>query len=221
MAGRRLLRGARVWSRNIPPLETGTTWGRPRERGRSRETGALYGCLAPAGGARRRHGQATDQPVRRGRAGPLHLIHGGPCLILPGRNARAWTGAPPAGMPAAMIRGQTGCVRGIEWVRRDGRREAQGWRGVRAVAPTTRFVRDHGVLAASGVPGRPAEDPARRGAMQAPSRSPAEGCPPGNRPGGRACAQACGSLVRNAPNLCTRGGNAGDPAARPPPYKGL
>ena len=57
--------------------ETGITWGRPRERGRSRETGASRGCLAPAGGARRGQGQATGQPVRRGRAGSLHLIHGG------------------------------------------------------------------------------------------------------------------------------------------------
>jgi len=37
----------------------------------------LRGYLAPAGGARRRQGRATGQPARRGRAGPLHLIHGG------------------------------------------------------------------------------------------------------------------------------------------------
>jgi len=77
MAARRPLRGARLCSTNALPLETGTTWGRPRQRGRNRETGPSHGYLAPAGGARRRQGQATGQPLRRGRAGPLHLIHGG------------------------------------------------------------------------------------------------------------------------------------------------
>jgi hypothetical protein len=70
----------------LSPLETGTTRGRPRERGRSRETGLSHGCLAPAG--------ARDASKARQLAGPgaatpgkaPHLIHGGPCLILPGGN---------------------------------------------------------------------------------------------------------------------------------------
>jgi hypothetical protein len=72
--------------RMLSPLETGTTWGRPWERGKSRETGPSHGCLAPAG--------ARDASKARQLAGPgaatpgkaPHLIHGGPCLILPGRN---------------------------------------------------------------------------------------------------------------------------------------
>jgi hypothetical protein len=78
MAGRRPLRGARVCGRNIPPLETGTARGRPRERGRSRETGASHGYLAPAGGGRRRRGRATGQPgaARPGGAPPSHTWRG-------------------------------------------------------------------------------------------------------------------------------------------------
>ena len=60
----------------LSPLETGTTRGRRRERGRSRETGHSRGYLAPAGGAQRRRSQLAGL-ARRGRARPLHLIHGG------------------------------------------------------------------------------------------------------------------------------------------------
>ena len=77
MAGRRPLRGARVCSRNIPPLETGTAGGDPGNVG-----GA--GRPVPRTGtwprwAARGAGQAGQlaSPGQRGREGPLHLIHGG------------------------------------------------------------------------------------------------------------------------------------------------
>ena len=99
MAALRPLRGARVCSRNALPLDTGAAWGRPRERGRSRETGPSRGYLAPAGGARRRHGRATGQPVRRASISYMD----GPCLILPGRSVFCQTGtSATAGTPAAM-----------------------------------------------------------------------------------------------------------------------
>ena len=58
-------------------LETNITRGRPRGRGRSRETGASRGCLAPAAACGA--GQPGDWPTWHGKAGrgPLHLIHGG------------------------------------------------------------------------------------------------------------------------------------------------
>ena len=71
----------------LSPLETGTTRGRRRERGRSRETGPSRGYLAPAGGARR--SAKTRQLASRGGAaghGPSISYMEGPCLILPGRN---------------------------------------------------------------------------------------------------------------------------------------
>jgi hypothetical protein len=71
----------------LSPLETGTTRGRRRERGRSRETGPWRGYLAPAGGAGR--SAKTRQLASRGGAaghGPSISYMEGPCLILPGRN---------------------------------------------------------------------------------------------------------------------------------------
>jgi len=71
----------------LSPLETGTTRGRRRERGRSRETGPSRGYLAPAGGARR--SAKTRQLASRGGEaghGPSISYMEGPCLILPGRN---------------------------------------------------------------------------------------------------------------------------------------
>ena len=71
----------------LSPLETGTTRGRRRERGRSRETGPSRGYLAPAGGARRA-AKTRQLASRRGEAGhgPSISYMEGPCLILPGRN---------------------------------------------------------------------------------------------------------------------------------------
>jgi hypothetical protein len=70
----------------LSPLETGTTWGRPWERGRSRETGPRTGAWHPR--AARRDSKARQLAglgeARSGKA--PHLIHGGPCLILVGRN---------------------------------------------------------------------------------------------------------------------------------------
>jgi hypothetical protein len=45
----------------LSPLETGTIRGQPRGRGKGRETGISRGCLALAGGARRRGGRATGR----------------------------------------------------------------------------------------------------------------------------------------------------------------
>jgi len=61
----------------LSPLETGTTWGRPRERGRSRETGPSSGYLAPAAARGVGQGQATGRPGAARPARPPHLIHGG------------------------------------------------------------------------------------------------------------------------------------------------
>ena len=82
----RLLRGVRGGSRNAFTVGNGLHLGATRERGRSRETGPSHGCLAPAGGARRQQPGNWPRPgaARLGKA--PHLIHGGPCLILPGRN---------------------------------------------------------------------------------------------------------------------------------------
>jgi hypothetical protein len=77
MASRRPLRGARVCSRNIPPLETGTARGRPRNVGGAGRPVPRTGTWPRR--AARGAGKARQlaSPVRRGRAGPLHLIHGG------------------------------------------------------------------------------------------------------------------------------------------------
>jgi hypothetical protein len=127
MAGRGLLRGARPCSRNILPSETGTTWG--ATLGTLEEPGdrSSRGYLAPAGGTRRRYGQATDQPVRRGRAGPLHLIHGGALPDYaqperPGRDRHAAAAATPAAMTLAAAE-RTGELPGRP--RRDRRRQAR------------------------------------------------------------------------------------------------
>ena len=71
----------------LSPLETGTTRGRRRERGRNRETGPSRGYLAPAGGARRA-AKTRQLASRRGGAGrgPSISYMEGPCLIPPGRN---------------------------------------------------------------------------------------------------------------------------------------
>ena len=104
MAGSGLLRGARGGSRNVSPLETGTTWVRPRERGRSRETGPSHGYLAPAGGARRRRSQLAGRLGAAPQARPLHLVHGGALSDSAGRKRLARPGTPAtAGMRAAMI----------------------------------------------------------------------------------------------------------------------
>ena len=95
MAPRRPLRGARVCSRNIPPLETGTglgatpgTWEEPGDR-------SWHGYLAPAGGASA-SARPGNWPAGGGEAGqgPSISYMEGPCLILPGRNALPTSAAP-------------------------------------------------------------------------------------------------------------------------------
>jgi len=107
MAGRRALRCGCGGSRNAftagnghHPGATPGTWEEPGDR-------PSRGYLAPAGGARRRPGQATGQRARRGRAGPLHLIYGG-ALPDSARQERLRQGrhVGNAGMPAATIWGQ-------------------------------------------------------------------------------------------------------------------
>ena len=94
MAGRGLLRGARGGSGNVftvrkraPPGHLG----RPRERGRSRETGPSRGYLARR--AARGAGQAGQLASQRGEAGqgPSISYMEGPFLILAGRNVFART----------------------------------------------------------------------------------------------------------------------------------
>ena len=87
----------------LSPLETGTTWGWPRERGRSRETGLLARVPGP-GGRRAAPGKASQLAglARRGRVRPLHLIHGG-ALPDSARQERLCQAGTPATavMPAA------------------------------------------------------------------------------------------------------------------------
>jgi len=77
MAGRRLLRGARVWSRNIPPLETGTTWGDPGNVGGAGRpvprTGAWPRRAARGVGTAR---QLTSRCGEAGQAPPSHTWRG-------------------------------------------------------------------------------------------------------------------------------------------------
>jgi hypothetical protein len=105
MAGRGLLRGARLCSKNVSPSETGITWGRP-PGGPGNVGGA--GRPAPRAGtwprrAARGVGKARQLTSRCGEAGqgPSISYMEGPCLILPGRDALAWTGTPqpPEGQP--------------------------------------------------------------------------------------------------------------------------
>jgi len=190
MAGHGLLRGARPCSRNVSPSETDTTWGRPRERERSRETGFSCGYLAPAGGARCRQGQATDQPARRGRAGPLHLIHGGalPDSAQPERPCRDRHAA-AAGTPAAM-------TRAAAKVRSPGGRAttAGGKRGSRRVRrPDPRRRRASAVrLLARSHPGRARSPAVRRAGRVRQARLRRSAGRPGTRGLLTACAQTCG-----------------------------
>jgi hypothetical protein len=70
----------------LSPSETGTTSGATPGTWGERETGPSHGYLAPsaARGASKARQLAGPGAARPGKA--PHLIHGGPCLILPGRN---------------------------------------------------------------------------------------------------------------------------------------
>jgi hypothetical protein len=129
MAGRRALRCACGGSNNAftagnghHPGATPGTREEPGDRPLARVPGP--------GGQRAARGedQATGQPARRGRARPLHLIHGGalPDSARQERLARAGTPA-TAGMPAAMIgvRPGTGEVPGRPRRAGGGKRESR------------------------------------------------------------------------------------------------
>jgi hypothetical protein len=70
----------------LSPLETGTTWGRPRNVGGAGRPAPRTGTWHPraARGDSKARQLAGLGVARPGKA--PHLIHGGPCLILPGRN---------------------------------------------------------------------------------------------------------------------------------------
>ena len=143
----------------LSPLETGTTRGRPRERGRSRETGPSRGYLAPAGGARRRRRPAS----RCGEAGQGSSISymEGPCLILSGRNAITSTGAGtvrrrPPECATAMIRGHDrGRARSLSGCAATESRQGQRQQACKPAASATRLVQDQsGCLPQAVVPGQ-------------------------------------------------------------------
>ena len=70
------------------PQETDTIRGQLRGRERNRATGVYRGCLALADGPRRRKDRATGRPwCGKGRARPLHLIHGGALSLFGPRRA--------------------------------------------------------------------------------------------------------------------------------------
>ena len=202
----------------LSPLETGTTLGRPRERGRSRETGPSHGCLAPAGGARRQQARQLAGPgaARLGKA--PHLIHGGPCLILPGRNV--FLQDRHAGN------------------RRNASRDDPGHRREHRRGPYAAAPRPEAVGTEAAVAG-----PDQRASIRGPGSctiSSAPGPEPRLRPPGcvtartaRCSAAACrhgkraayllavhkdvDDLCATALSLCICGGNAGDSAAWPHP----
>ena len=95
MAVLRALRDACGGSNNTFTAGNGTTRG---DAGNTRGAGRPAPC---AGTWPRRaacgEDQATGLPTRRGRARPLHLIHGGPCLIQHGKNILP--GPPPRQPP--------------------------------------------------------------------------------------------------------------------------
>jgi hypothetical protein len=71
----------------LSPLETGTTLGAdPGNVEGAGKPGSSHGCLAPAVGTWRQQSQATGGPGVAMPGKAPHLIRGGPCLILPGRN---------------------------------------------------------------------------------------------------------------------------------------
>jgi len=98
----------------LSPLETGTTPG--VTPGTREEPGDRPLARVPGPGGRRAargEDQATGQSARRGRARPLHLIHGGAVPDSARRERLAGAGTPAtAGMPAAMIGGPAGHGRG-------------------------------------------------------------------------------------------------------------
>jgi len=135
----------------------------------------LVRVSGPGGRRAASGGQATGQPARRGRTGPLHLIHGGALS--------------DSDRPERLCRHRHG----------------------RPATPETR----HRCLRARSHPRRRVI--VRRAGM---SRRPgAVICcwpPAGQRTADRLCVHKhVDHLCKTAPRLCMRGGNAGDPAARP------
>ena len=164
----------------LSPLETGTTRGRRRERARSRETGPSRGYLAPAGGARRRRSQLAGQPARRGRARPLHLIHGG-------------------AVPDS-ARQERHCQDRHRGRRRNAGRDDLGSGRARARSSGGRRVcGEHPVPAVVGdVIRAQARSASCVPAASRKHRHAAAACQPGTRTCYRlCCAQPCGSLVQN------------------------
>ena len=215
----------------LSPLETGTTRGRRRERGMSRETGPSRGYLAPAGGARRA-AKTRQLASRRGEAGhgPSISYMEGPCLILPGRNVLSG----PAPRHPRQARECRPVISGLRW-----RRRSPGSLGV----PRRRGRRDHGerdIRPAAGCAGRLScracgehPVPAVGGdVIQAQARSASWGsaasrksrhadslpaCPARERVAGFAVHNHVDHLCKTAPGLCAHWGNAGDRVTGPRP----
>jgi hypothetical protein len=187
MVEHRPLRGACGHSRNVLPLETGTTRGRPRERGKSRETGPPYGYLAPAGGAQCRPSQATGRLTRRGRARPLHLIHGGALSDLPGQTILARINVAGRRRPGLRPRRSRVMTVSPDEPARSCCTESQGHPGHQGAAPRS-------------LPAALSRPAAREGTAHRPSVQ-----------------KRVDHLCKTGLSLCTRWGNAGDFAARPRP----
>jgi hypothetical protein len=221
----------------LSPFGNGHHLGTTRDVGRNRETGPSRGYLAPAGGARCRPGQATGQRMRRGRAGSLHLIHGG---ALPDsvRQERLSPG------PARLVTARTLAV--MIWVKAEHRR------GPRAAAPRRQAGSTEAVRAQAALPSRPGWRRMRgRPVFQAASSGGRlrrrSGLGPDQilavgvlaehasasavfrccLPAGKRTALLRGvrkhvdDLCATASGLWARGGNAGDSAARPRPDRAL
>ena len=144
MAGRRALRGACGGSNNAFTAGNGHHPG--ATPGTREEPGDRPLARVPGPGGRRAargEDQATGQPARRGRARPLHLIHGGavPDSARQERLARADTPA-TAGMPAVMIWGS-----GRARARFPGGRAGPEAVNARAAAPASGLCRTAGVRA--------------------------------------------------------------------------
>jgi len=211
----------------LSPLETGTTRGRRRERGRSRETGPSRGYLAPAGGARRA-AKTRQLASRRGGAGrgPSISYMEGPCLIQPGGNVLPGPGDPRLPLRHVVVLAQAGGQRrrrlspGSVSVSRTRRRQDHDERDSRQ-APGDAGRLPAGYAASIRCPPSWAMAQARSASCgPAASREHRHAdaltdSPAGERVTGCAVHNHVDHLCKTAPGLCAHWGNAGDRVTGP------
>jgi hypothetical protein len=173
------------WKRAPPGGDSGNVRGAGRPAPRA---GTWHRRAARSGGQARQLARLT----RRGRARPLHLIHGGALSVCPAKASLARTDVTwvaPARAPATPRTGHD---------RQPARARAE------AAAPTRARAGHRGGLAReTRVPGGRGLPRGRKG------RSPAS------------VQKHVDHLCKTGPSLCTRWGKAGDFAVRPDPSRGF